>query len=183
MNNIIDIKPTIRDLIAENIDSSFSTVYWISERKDVPKKPYCMLTELADTITDRTAEWEVEPCKKRVEVYKETILTVGIYVDGLDAFDDRKHFAYTQCNNIRLLFERNDIREQFDNFTVMSLSGVRSLNEIVDGGYLFRYEFDITIGYNETLDYDIAQGEQVKVDIKNDNYNIKFKVNENGIIE
>ena len=30
MSNILDIKPIIRDLIAENIDSTFKTVYWVS---------------------------------------------------------------------------------------------------------------------------------------------------------
>ena len=187
MSNILDIKPIIRDLIAENIDSTFKTVYWVSERKDVPKKPYCMLTELVDNITDRTAEWTISQGKKRVEIYKETVITVGIYVDGLDEFDERKEFAYTQCNNLRKMFERSDIQAQFSNFSVMSLTGVRPLNEVVDGGYLFRYEFDMNIGYNELFDYDIATSQYVDADMTcgdkydKDGLNIKFKVNENGV--
>ena len=41
------------------------------------------------------------------------------------------------------------------------------MHEVADGGYQYRFEFDLTIGYNETVIAEKAIGEAVQVEIAN----------------
>lgn len=169
MTSLIDIKPRIRDFVATALGADFKAVYWQSERLDEPVKPYCMLTELADSQTDRTAWYKSGAMAYTLEEYKQVVITVGVYVDGLDEFDVRKEFAYSSLNNLKSQIEIGAREFVFGDIAIKSLSGIRPLNEEVDGGYLFRYEFDITIGYNEETIADVEIGKEVDLELKDEN--------------
>lgn len=174
MTNLLTIKPLVRDFISENISDKFNAVYWVGERLKIPEKPYCMLTELSDSLTNRTAEFNnnssINNTNKTIQMHKQCVITVGVFVDGLEDYDTQKDFAYAQINSIRTLFERLDVRKRFiKEFSINSISGIRPLHETVEGGYEYRYEFDLTIGYNEIGTYIIPVGKAVEADITNGN--------------
>lgn len=169
MTSLIDIKPRIRNFVATTLGEDFNAVYWQSERLEEPVKPFCMLTELADSQTNRTAWYKSGSLAYTLEQYKQVVITVGIYVDGLDEFDVRKEFAYSSANDLRTQIEIATREFAFGDIAIKSISGIRPLNEEVDGGYLFRYEFDITIGYNEETIADVEIGEHIDLELKDEN--------------
>lgn len=182
MPTLSEIKPQIRDVIVANIDEKVTPVYWQSERGDEPQKPYCLLTEMSERILHRTTEWTIADGKKGVRVYKQINITVGVYVDGLDDYDTNKAFAYEQTNRIRNLFERENVWSAF-NFTILDMTGIRPLNEVVVGGYLYRYEFDMTINFDEFEEYSVGIGKAVGLELVNandENVKIKFDIDENS---
>ena len=182
MPTLSEIKPQIRDVIVANIDEKVTPVYWQSERSDEPQKPYCLLTEMSERILHRTTEWTIADGKKGVRVYKQINITVGVYVDGLDDYDTNKAFAYEQTNKIRNLFERENVWSAF-NFTILDMTGIRPLNEVVVGGYLYRYEFDMTINFDEFEEYSVGIGKAVGLELANaddENVKIKFDIDENS---
>ncbi len=192
MSDLLSIKPLIRDFIAENISDEFNAVYWEAEKYKIPQKPYCMLTELSDSPTNRTAEYSDKQINndrdKTVQMHKQCVITVGVYVDGLSDYKVRKEFAYSEINKIRTLFERKDTRLFFiRHFSINSISGIRELNKTVDGGYEYRYEIDLTIGYNEIASYTLPIGQGVNVDITSpsgkDNINFEVTVDDDVEVE
>lgn len=149
MSSLIDIKPRIRDFVAEMLGDKFNAVYWANERLNEPNKPYCMLTELAESDTHREAYYTTGYLEKTLEEYKQVVFTIGVYVDGLDEYDDKKEFAYNEIDKLKSKIKIGAREFVFGDIAIRNISGIRALHEEVDGGYLFRYEFDLTIGYNE----------------------------------
>ena len=94
--------------------------------------------------------------------------------------DEAKEFAYQQINKLEELFETRRVQEDFyPNFSVQTISPIRPLHETTSGGYIYRYEFDLTIGYNEPYIEEHEVGKQVEVEMTVDNdetYKIWFEV-------
>lgn len=80
------------------------------------------------------------------------------------------------------MFERENVWSAF-NFTILDMTGIRPLNEVVVGGYLYRYEFDMTINFDEFEEYSVGIGKAVGLDLVNaddENVKIKFDIDENS---
>ena len=177
MTNIIEIKPYIRDFIEDNLDSAFDgKVYWLGEKQQVPYYPYCLLTVISENKDKRTSHHNgslTESDRREVITtrYKTNVITVGIYnafitntYDDL-SMDEAKEFAYEQIDRLEGLFEDFEINSLF---SVQNISPIRPLHEVVDGGYEYRFEFDLTIGYNEPASVEKDYGHGVDVDIDNE---------------
>ena len=202
MTNLLQIKPYILNFIADNLDDAFENkVYWIGERVNVPTYPYCLLSVIAENKDKRTSyhqgdlktislsgSGEYEEKRETITtLYKRATITVCIYnayvgntYDEVD-MDVAKEFAYQQINLLEELFETKHIQEEFyPIFTVQSVSPIRPLHETVDGGYIYRYEFDLVVGYDEPKTYDLDIGKEVEVEIndktEDDDMKIWFEV-------
>lgn len=200
MTTLLEIKPIIHDFIQENLDESFGDkIYWIGERVEEPLYPYCMLTELTENKDKRTShhqgdlktislsgsgEYEI----KREAIttrYKTAVITVGVYnafvtnsYDDMD-MDEAKEFAYEEIDRLEGEFENYPINSKF---SVQNISPIRALHEPVSGGYMYRYEFDLTIGYNEPVvkEKDYGQSVNVSGDI---NFTVTIDGSDNIIID
>jgi len=167
MTTLLEIKPYIKDFIEDNLSSAFANkVYWIGERKNIPQYPYCMLSVIAENKDKRTSHHNgdlveiIESGQSNVKVLRENIttryktctITICIYNAWVENtydtgdMDEEKEFAYEQIDLLEGLFENYPIN---DKFSIQNISSIRPLHQIVDGGYMYRYEFDLTIGYNE----------------------------------
>ena len=169
MTNLLEIKPIIRNFVADNLDINFNAVYWGGERLNEPNKPFCILTELVENESHRTAYYKSDTSEYCLEEYKETVITVGVYVDGLNEFDTQKEFAFSQINNLKQSFKVHAREFLFNDIAIKDVSGIRPLFEEVEGGYLFRYEFDLTIGYNEVTKNKILLSNSIDMKITDDN--------------
>ena len=159
MTNLLQIKPYIHDFIEANLDTSFERkVYWLGERKNVPEYPYCLLNVIAENKDKRTSHHfgrltDEDTRRKIITRYKTCTITVGVYNAWVEDtysdvdMDEAKEFAYEQIDYLEAMFEEYPINRLF---SVQTISPIRPLHEVVDGGYMYRYEFDLTIGYNET---------------------------------
>lgn len=173
MATILDIKPLIRDFIVENLDKSFDdNVYWLGERRNVPIYPYCLLNIIAENKDKRTShhnsELEYDERKNITTRYKTCTITVGIYngwvkdTTSQADMDEAKEFAYEQIDNLEGAFEDYPINNIF---SIQNISPIRPLHETVDGGYMYRYEFDLTVGYNEERIMNAEMAEGIITDI------------------
>lgn len=193
MTNLLKIKPYIHNFVENNLDSSFDgKVYWIGERKNVPEYPYCLLNAIAENKDKRTSHHigslnENDTRKNITTRYKTCTITVGVYngwTDECDTdMDDVKEFTYEQIDYLEGAFEDYPINNRF---SIQSISPIRPLHEAVAGGYLYRYEFDLTIGYNEARisEKDVAKNIEAEVDNSGDkiHFNIEL-VNDTVIIK
>lgn len=194
MTTLLEIKPYIRDFIQEHIDETFENkIYWIGERKTEPDYPYCLLNAISENKDKRTSthngEYIQDEDKREVitTLYKTATITVGVYnawieetYDDID-MDEAKEFAYQQINLLEELFETRTNQEDFyPVFSVQTISPIRPLHETTSGGYIYRYEFDLTIGYNEPHIENKDVSEQVEVEMHQDSIdgdiNIWFEV-------
>ena len=178
MTNLLEIKPYIHDFIEENLDSTFTNkVYWIGERVNIPSYPYCLLSVIAENKDKRTSHHNSgvtdDDTRENITTrYKTATITVGVYnayvenvYEEMD-MDEAKEFAYEQIDYLEGAFENYPINK---NFSIQNISSIRPLHQVVDGGYLYRYEFDLTIGYNEVYAKEKGIGEGIVVDIVDTN--------------
>jgi hypothetical protein len=202
MTTLLDIKLYIHDFVEENLDSSFTNkVYWLGERKNVPEYPYCLLNAISENKDKRTSTHNGELIQVSTSnsgeydeyrevittLYKTCTITVGIYngwtedttEEDVD-MDEAKEFAYQQINKLEELFETRRVQEDFyPNFSIQNISPIRPLHQVTDGGYMYRYEFDLLLGYNEPYIEEHEVGKQVEVEMTVDNdetYKIWFEV-------
>ena len=187
MTTLLQIKPYILNFIADNLDSAFNNkIYWIGERVNVPSYPYCLLSVIAENKDKRTSHHQGELnvislnnsgeyTIKREAIttrYKTCTITIGIYnafvqdVYNDEDMDVAKEFAYAQIDLLEGAFEDYPINNMF---SIQNISPIRPLHETVDGGYMYRYEFDLTIGYNEANNKNKPLGAGVDVDLVDTN--------------
>ena len=169
MTTLLQIKPYIHCFIEDKLDPKFEhKVYWIGERKNVPEYPYCLLNVIAENKDKRTSHHigNINDEGMREDVttrYKTCTITVGIYNGWTEEndidMDEAEEFAYEQIDYLEGEFENFPINKMF---SVQKISPIRPLPEVVDGGYMYRYEFDLTIGYNEAR----AKGKNIGSDIE-----------------
>ena len=196
MTTLLEIKPYIHDFIEGNLDAVFEDkVYWIAERRNIPEYPYCLLNVIAENKDKRTShhnsrltDFGTRDCI--TTRYKTCTITVGIYNGWTDDttetdvdMDEAKEFAYEQIDYLEYCFENYPINKKF---SVQNISPIRPLHETANGGYLYRYEFDLTIGYNEERTKDKEIGKSVDTDIKvgsEDAINFTVTIESNDSIE
>ena len=171
MTTLLEIKPYIFDFVKENLDERF-TVFWIGQYVDEPQYPYCMLTELTENKDKRTSHHNGSLTNDKRESittrYKTAVITVGIYnafvqntYDEMD-MDEAKEFAYEQIDRLEGLFEKKSTHQKFYKyFSIQGTSPIRALHEPVSGGFEYRYEFDLTVGYNEPVTDEFETGKVV----------------------
>ena len=185
MTNLLRIKPYIHDFIEELLDPVFANkVYWLGERKIVPEYPYCLLNVIAENKDKRTSHHQgkitdIDTRECITTRYKTCTVTVGIYNAWVEDtysdmdMDEAKEFAYKQIDCLEGAFENYPINNKF---SIQNISSIRPLHEVVDGGYMYRYEFDLTIGYNEKyiLHKDYGQSVETNLAIKDPNGDIEY---------
>ena len=185
MSNILEIKPLIRTFIVNNLDERFNNnVYWNGERYKIPQTPYCVLSVIAENKDKRTsthngAETSEGTGREVITtLYKIATITLSIYNDAIgDNYDVEKEYAYSQINLLEKLFERKSTHEYFySTFSVQNTSPIRNLSKTTDGGYQYRFEFDLTIGFNETDSEEFDVGNSVDIDITNKETNDEFNI-------
>lgn len=195
MTTLLEIKPYIHDFIEGNLDPMFEhKVYWVAERRNIPEYPYCLLNVIAENKDKRTSYHnkeinEFEMIEGVTTRYKTCTITVGIYNGWTDDttididMDEAKEFAYEQIDYLEGCFEDYPTNKMF---SIQTISPIRPLHETVNGGYLYRYEFDLTIGYNEERikDKEIGKAVNTKVKVDNDEaINFTVTIEDNDSIE
>lgn len=173
------VKKAIFDFISEKLPDSFSgKIYWRNERKNEPKMPFCLLSAIIpEQDTNRYTEIETitESLKSdnisSLIMYKECIVTISIFVDGTTEgkdLDVQNEFASDTARNLCNVLKTMDTAWTFnaDGLSVNELSSIRDLTTVADAGYNFRYEFDVTFGYNEVVDIQKPKGKDVNLQIE-----------------
>ena len=81
---------------------------------------------------------------------------------------------FTELKNIRNAFKNAMFTHILKNkFTIKSMTDLRPLSETNDTGFLYRYEFDITCGYNEIITTELEQSQGVIIDLEPNNIHIE----------
>lgn len=168
-----EIKLSIWNFVVDNLPNTFANkVYWSTERKDEPIKPFCLLRDIIPEQTDsRTTEREIAKNVQEVTMYKNCVITMSIFVDGredVDDLDNQRAFAETTARNLKNSFETQDTAWTLavDGLSVRNISSLRNLTTMEAGGYNYRYEFDITFGYNEVMLIQKKVGQDVNLQIE-----------------
>lgn len=168
-----NVRQGIYEYIYTQLPSDFNNkVYWTYERKDEPDKPFCLLNDIVPEQNDsRTSEKEIDNNINEVTYYKNCVVTVSIFVDGLadtGDLDIKRAFAEKTAVDLKNGLDTLDVSYEFKDIgiAVISLSSIRNLTTSTSGGYNFRYEFDITFGYNEVVEIHKLVGKDVNLQIE-----------------
>ena len=168
-----EIKQDIFDLVNINLPAEFNNkVYWANERKDEPEKPFCLLRAIVPEQEDfRTAEQELAGNVNKVIMYKNCVVTISIFVDGTTEdvdLDIQNAFAHNTARNLKNLFETMDTAWALDieGLSINKISMLRDLTMPTSGGYIYRYEFDVTFGYDEVIEIQKLIGKDVNLQIE-----------------
>ncbi len=156
-----EIKDLIKEFVTLNLPKDFKTVYWQTSRYEAPKKPFCLLTWLSDGEDLNSSEITLpNTLTKEHREYKTAVITIALYVDGLKTkqhnLKEREDLAQLNAEKLCTLFQLVKTAYKFKTkFAPKNTSGIRPLDEAVSGGYTFRREFDLTIGYDKIYHYDL----------------------------
>ena len=168
-----EIKTSIWNFVVYNLPSVFhDKTYWATERKDEPRKPFCLLRDIIPEQTQSpTTEQEIARNVQEVTMYKNTVVTISIFVDGREEVGDLDlQRAYTEqvARDLKNSFETIDSAYtlKVNGLSVNSISSMRDLTTVEAGGYNYRYEFDITFGYNEVMLIQKEVGKDVNLQIE-----------------
>lgn len=168
-----EVKQSIFEFVYDNLPSDFANkVYWRNERKDEPEKPFCLLSAIVPEQTDsRTSEREIAGNINEITMYKNCVVTIAIYVDGLAEIEDldvRNAYAENTARVLKNQFETLDtaFAMNIEGLAVRAISELRDLTTSVAGGYTYRYEFDVTFGYNEVIEIQKEVGKDVNLQIE-----------------
>lgn len=167
------IKKSIWQYVVDNLPSMFhNKTYWATERKDEPEKPFCLLRDIIPEQTDsRTTEREIYNNVQEVTMYKNCVVTISIFndgVEGVEDFDIKRAFTEQVARDLKNCFETLDSvwTLYVEGITASNISGLRDLTTVEAGGYNYRYEFDITFGYNEIMLIQKEVGKDVNLQIE-----------------
>ena len=168
-----EIKKAIFEFVKFQLPAEVENkLFWANERKDEPKKPFCLLRALVPEQTDSpTTERELEKNVQEVTMYKNCVVTMSIYVDGIAEtmdLDVQNDYARQTARKLKNSFETFDTAYEFkaNDMSVNSISELRDLTSAVSGGYTYRYEFDIIFGYNEIMEIQKPVGKEVNLQIE-----------------
>ena len=170
------VKYALRNFILDHSPEFLDAnkVFFATERLTMPEKPYIMITELANNEDLKAGRNQPGSEKLEVTLYKECIFTIAIY--GLSDNDlSEEHDEYRRIiNEIRNCFYIAMHNFSLKNkFTIKSMTDLRPLSETNDTGFLYRYEFDITCGYNEIITTKLKQSQGVIIDLEPNNIHIE----------
>lgn len=135
------------------------------------KKPFCLLRAIVPEQTDsRTSERELAGNIQEVTMYKNMVVTFAIYNDGVAEdgnLDEKNYFAESNARKLKNSFEPLDAAYEFlaNDMSVNDISELRDLTELTAGGYVYRYEFDVTFGFNDVVQIQKQVGKDVVVNI------------------
>ena len=165
-------KQIILDFVKEILPADFENkIYWANERKDEPKKPFCLLRAIVPEQTDsRTSERELAGNIQEVTMYKNMVVTFAIYNDGVAEdgnLDEKNYFAESNARKLKNSFEpRGAAYALLAKYkSVDDISEFRDLTELTAGGYVYSYEFDVTFGFNDVVQIQKQVGKDVVVNI------------------
>ena len=96
---------------------------------------------------------------------------MSIFVDGLEEVGDldlQRAYAEQVARDLKNSFETIDSAYtlKVDGLSVNNISSMRDLTTVEAGGYNYRYEFDITFGYNEVMLIQKEVGKDVNLQIE-----------------
>lgn len=174
------IKKAIFEIIRCNLPDDFkNNVFWANERKKEPDKPYCMLIQtVPEQKTGRTTEREIAGNINEVTMFKSAVITAATFVKGTlngkkNDLDELNEYAKETARNLKNSFETIDSALELneEGLSCNVISELRDLTTPIDGGYNYRYEFDLTFGFNETMQIQKLVGQNVILDIKEKNLN------------
>ena len=170
------VKYALRNFILDHSPEFLDAnkVFFATERFTMPEKPYIMITELANNEDLKAGRNQPGSENLEVTLYKECIFTIAIY--GLSDNDlSEEHDEYRRIiNEIRNCFYIAMHNFSLKNkFTIKSMTDLRPLSETNDTGFLYRYEFDITCGYNEIITTKLKQSQGVIIDLEHNNIHIE----------
>lgn len=170
------VKYALRNFILDHSPEFLDAnkVFFATERFTMPEKPYIMITELANNEDLKAGRNQPGSENLEVTLYKECIFTIAIY--GLSENDlSEEHDKYRRIiNEIRNCFYIAMHNFSLKNkFTIKSMTDLRPLSETNDTGFLYRYEFDITCGYNEIITTKLEQSQGVIIDLEPNNIHIE----------
>lgn len=170
---IPQVKKAIYDYVVDTLPEEFKgKIYWMNERKDEAIKPFCLLQAVVPEQTDRrTSEREIDGNTQELTMYKSCVVTFAIYVDGIaetSDLDDQNNYACNTARDLKNSLEWLDTAYIFgvNGISVSSISDMRDLTTTISGGYTYRYEFDVTFGYNEVLTIHKPYGKDVNLQIE-----------------
>lgn len=103
-------------------------------------------------------------------MYKNMVVTFAIYNDGVAEdgnLDEKNYFAESNARKLKNSFEPLDAAYEFlaNDMSVNDISELRDLTELTAGGYVYRYEFDVTFGFNDVVQIQKQVGKDVVVNI------------------
>jgi len=164
-------KENIYDLTSNCFKNTFvsapvNTIFWARERKIEPEKPYLMLTLLNDNDIKPTSEQEVGGNINEVTMYRNMVVTFSIFVDGVGAdIASNNDLATDMITHIRQQLETIENSQYLysKGLSIGNISGVRDLSHNVNGGFVYRYEFECNFEYNDTIQIDGVEGKQVNL--------------------
>lgn len=167
------VKQSIFEFVYFQLPEEFNNkVYWGNERKDEPTKPFCLLRAIVSEQTDsRTSERELSGNINEVTMYKNCVITMSVFVDGIaetEDLDTKNSYAEETARNLKNSFETLDTAHTLnaEGLSVRRISELRDLTTSVSGGYTYRYEFDVTFGYNEVMEIQKEVGKDVNLQIE-----------------
>ena len=172
------VKKSIYEYIRRHLPSDFA-LFWANERRTMPKEPYCMLISLIpEQKTKKTVERELEENINQVTIPKNTVVTAVINVrtffDGEPVkLNELNALAQDTAVNLKNSFESIDsaFELNFEGLSCNVISELRELTTPIEGGYNYRYEFDLTFGYNDVIQIQKYVGQDVILNIKEKNSN------------
>lgn len=174
------VKSKIYNIIKSRLPKSFSkSFFWANERRIEPDKPYVMLVKLIpEQDIKRAGEYEKDNNLIEVSIPKNTVITVIVnartrFDDAKDGLDTLNDLAESTARNLKNSFKTIDssFDLQAEGLSFDVTSKLRDLTTSIEGGYNYRYEFDLTIGYDEVLQIQKSVGQNVILDIKEKNSN------------
>lgn len=164
------VKNKLRDVIVANTSFTSDKVFFATERYTMPEYPYIMITELSNNEDLGSGRNQPFGGVLQVTQYKESIFTIAIYGQSEDDLVTERENIRAEIENIRKAFEICKFNHSLKNyFVVKSMTDLRPLNTTTDTGYLYRYEFDITCGYNEDINSDVELSNRVIINLEDNN--------------
>ena len=166
------VKNKLRDTIVNNISELLTAdkVFFATERYSMPEYPYIMITELSNNEDLGSGINKSSDGVLEVTEYKESVFTVAIYGHSQEDLTAERERIRAELKNIRNVFKLCQFNHSLKKyFTIQSMTDLRPLNTTTDTGYLYRYEFDITCGYNENISAQVELSNRVIINLEENN--------------
>lgn len=159
----------------------YTKIYWSDTVRYKPKFPYCMLTPQKDISEGYD---EIVYFKDANNVLKKRVITRSFNTISIDVFDmgneqrnwsslQADTFAHKVARQLRKYFNGDEKLDWFSGneyylrqISITVDTDISSILDWSDTDTIFRYSFDITIGWDDYSDStaDLAKGVEVRID-------------------